>query len=205
MIRYKCLRGLGGMLAAHPELRLHPARLDAVVDRTLRASFRALHARVVLERGGREREERRTSSHKLLVELLRDKERFAIERLFRTLGLRYPAENFRRIYVGLTAGTADERSSARELLESLLPKQLGGAVLGLTDDVDAEQRLRGGAAIGPLGPDSYAALLLELTREPSATLRSLAVSHAREIGLDLAESVEASVPQTQAGGGTHAT
>ncbi len=192
MIRYKCLRGLGGMIDNNPALRLDSALLDIIVEHTLQASSRALRARVVLERG-----ESRTASQELLVALLRDKERFAIERLLRTLGLRYPAENFRRIQAGLTNGTEDERSSARELLESLLPKRLGRAVLALTDDVDAEQRLHAAAAVGSPGSEGYVELLGELVDEPSATLGALAATHAREIGLDI-ESLDAATPPARA-------
>jgi hypothetical protein len=62
-----------------------------------------LHWRGVLESGAREQPSRATPGHALLVQLLKDKEAQAIERLLRLLALQYRGEDFRDIYRGLRA------------------------------------------------------------------------------------------------------
>ncbi len=194
MVRYKTLRGLGRLIANDPSLPLDRGTLDEVTHRTATSCFRAVHWRSVLEQGAKQDPERRTSGHELLMQLLWDKERHSIERLFRTLSLRFRSEDVARIYDGLTSSSPSLRSSSRELLESTLPLRLGTAVLGLTDDVPANIRLDAGLAYYEPDRLDYVELLALLAVEPSPTLRSIATYHAAEIGLsveapaDLAEA-----------------
>jgi AAA family ATP:ADP antiporter len=183
MVRYKALRGLGRMVSKDPSLRLDEKALDEVIGRTVGAGFRRLHWRVTLEHGAEERPARRTTGHELLVQLLLDKERLLIERLFRMLGLRYRGENLARIYDGLESGDEKAQSSSRELLEGTLPPRLGEALLALIDDLPAAKRLAAGDSYYAPADLGYEELLAVLADEPSETLRCVAAYHAAEIGV----------------------
>ena len=108
---------------------------------TAEGVFRVLHWRGVLESGARELPARATPGHELLVQLLKDKEAQAIERLLRLLALQHRGEDFRDIYRGLRSRDARQRASSRELLENLLRPPLRNPILAIV-----ERGLRPGAA-----------------------------------------------------------
>jgi AAA family ATP:ADP antiporter len=183
MVRFRMIRGLGRIATDHPDVRLDAAVLKEATARTLEASFRLVHWRSVLEQGAREDPRRATRGHGLLLELLRDKEVQAVERLFRLLGLQYRSENLRQIHRGLRNTNAKVRSGSRELLENLLEPPLREAVLSLVDDAPAEARLVRAAHYYRASAMDYEAVLVTLLEAASETLQSLAAYHVGELGL----------------------
>jgi hypothetical protein len=142
-------------------------------------------AQIAKEKGAAEQPRRLTPAHSLIVMLLRDKERHAVERIFRLLGLIFRREDLRSIHRGLANANPKVRAGSRELLENLLAPPLRESVLGLVDDVADEGRLAG------LRPDlaraslEYEALLTLLGGGRRRTLGSLAGYHAGELGLTI--------------------
>lgn len=183
MVRYKILRGLGRLAAENPHLVLDGEVLRSGTERTLEAVFRLVHWRTVLARGAAEDPRRATPGHELLVELLRDKEAHAVERLFRLLGLQYRGEDFEKIYRGLRSSSAKVKAGSRELLENLIKGPLREPVLALVDDVPDTQRLARAASVFGAAPLGYDDLLARLIEEPGETVRCLAVYHVGELGL----------------------
>ena len=161
-----------------------PARLRRAATATAEGVFRLVHWRSVLERGTEARpEERATAGHGLLVQLLRDKEAQAVERLFRLLALLHRGEDFKGIYRGLRAADARARASSRELLENLLRPPLRGPVLAIVDEAPDEARLaRAGELYVPaaLGYEEVLGLILDRGGE---SLRCVAAHHVGELGL----------------------
>ena len=99
-MRYRILRGMN-RLAASPVVGFDPGLLRSATDATMSAVFRLVHWRSVLEQGAKARPGRSTPGHDLLVQLLRDKEEQAIERLFRLLGLRHRDEDLGEFQLGV--------------------------------------------------------------------------------------------------------
>jgi HEAT repeat protein len=192
MVRFKMLRGLNRLAAEHPDLELDAGILREATRRTLETLYRLLEWRLTVVEGAARQPERRTPGHELLVQLLRDKEVHAVERLFRLLGLQHRGEDFENIYRGLRSGNAKVRAGSRELLENLLLPPVREAVLALVDDIPDERRLLGaGTFYAPSGP-TYEALLATLLEEPGETLRCIAAYHVGELGLvGLRERLEA--------------
>jgi ATP/ADP translocase/HEAT repeat protein len=183
LVRFKILRALGRLAADHPEAALDKAVLREATERTINAAIELLYWRVNLVRGASEQPKRLTPAHSLIVMLLRDKERHAVERIFRLLGLAFRHEDLRSIHRGLANANPKARDGSRELLENLLAPPLRGSVLGLVDDVADDRRL---AALRPdLARTSleYEALLTLLSERGRHTLSSIAGYHARELGL----------------------
>ena len=119
MVRYKILRGLGRLAAENPHLALDAERAPRRGrSGRWRPIFRLVHWRTVLARGAADDPRRATPGHELLVELLRDKEAHAVERVFRLLGLQYRGEDFEKIYRGLRSserqGHGGQPRAARE-------------------------------------------------------------------------------------------
>lgn len=184
MVRFKILRGLNRLAADNPGLEFDRAVLAEASRRTAAAALKLLSWRVTLLRGAREQTRRATPGHGLLVDLLRDKEAHAVERLFRLLQLQQAGEDFRRIYRGLGSTLPKVRAGSRELIEHLVPSPVREALLALVDDAPEEQRL---APAGPLlssAPAAYEELLAALLDESSETVRCLAAYHVGELGLE---------------------
>lgn len=183
MVRFKILRGLNRLAADNPGLELDRATLATAAQRTAAAALKALSWRVTLQRGAGEAPGRATPGHGLLVDLLRDKESHAVERLFRLLQLQDPGEDYRRIYRGLTSASIKVRAGSRELLEHLVEPPLREALLALVDDAPEAQRLFHAGPLLEPAPAGYEELLAALLAESSETVRCLAAYHVGELGL----------------------
>lgn len=189
MVRYKILRALGSLRARYPELPLDWRILQEAVERTMSGVFQLLDWRVRLERMRGRLPELHPDVHELMVSTLRHKERHAIERLFRLLGLLNPQEEFDRIYQGLTSPRKNVQSSSRELLEATLHSPLRESVLGLLDgDLDDEDRLEFGEPYYRSDVRDYEDLLARLIERSGTALRCLAVYHAGQLRLRHLES-----------------
>jgi hypothetical protein len=183
MVRFRILRGLGRIVADQPRVPLDRTLLRAATAGTLEAAFRLVHWRLVLELGALEDRRRATPVHELLAALLRDKERHAVERLFRLLALRMRGENLEHIHRGLRSADPKLRASSRELLENLLRPPLRAPVLALVDEGAPSDRLAQTGGFYRATPLGYEELLAVLLDTPGDTLRTLAVQHASELGL----------------------
>ena len=182
-LRYKLLRALGRLVSDVPSIELDAAVLDGVVDDHLGQAFPNLHWVAVIEAGAAEVPARRTVGHRLLLELLLQRQSFAVERLFRVLGLRAPDDDFAQIYDSVHGDDPDARSAGRELLERLVPSRWRAAVLALLDDAPAADRLQSGAPYYTAEAISYDELLRTLAQHASDAVSSLATYHAIELGV----------------------
>jgi hypothetical protein len=183
VVRFKILRGLGRVVADSPSVALDRGLLERAVVGALEASFRLVHWRAVLEAGAREEPRRATAVHELLVALLRDKERHAIERLFRVLALQRRDGDLEDVYRGLRNVDPRLRASSRELLEHLVPGRVRGPILALVDDAPDVERLAAAAGFAPRERLDYERLLAALLAQPRETLRALTIRHVAELRL----------------------
>jgi AAA family ATP:ADP antiporter len=182
-VRYKLLRALGAVRSRKPGVRLDPAVLDEMIDRTMGRILQAIEWHTVLERQETRHPEWKTPVRGMLRDLVRDKENQAIERLFRLFGLRYPREDFQRIHRGVESGDRAAVASSRELLENALPARLRDAVLGLLDDVPGERRLAAGTRWHRPRRRDDADVFRALLDEDSPQLSCLVAYHVAETGL----------------------
>lgn len=196
-VRYKILRGLGRIRKDHPDVSIDPALLRTLVRRALEHTLLALDWRLATEEAHRRDPELATPTGELLVTALRDKESSGVERLFRLLGLLYPREDFRLLWVGLR-GDRKERAASSELLSHALSGGLRDAVVALVSDApDADRLARASAALSlePSHPD-YARRLAAMLEDPSEAVRCIAAHHIGELGLtDMIDLLEQAKPE----------
>jgi len=178
-VRYRILRGMN-RVAASPEAAFDGGRLRRATEATVEAIFQLVHWRLVL---GRSAPEPKTAGHELLVQLLRDKEAQALERLFRLLALQHRREDFKGIYRGLRSADPRARANSRELLENLLVPPLRGAVLAIVDETPDDARL--GRASGFYAPPAlaYEDILALMLDRGGESLRCIAAHHVGELRL----------------------
>lgn len=183
LVRFKLLRGLGRLSRENPRLQLDPDRLDQLVSGSLAGALRALHWKMVVTEHMASRPADLTPIADLLLSVLRDRERNAIERVSRCLGLMYPAEDFEEIYRGIRSGNRYAQSSGHELLAGLLRPPVREAVLALVSDEPDEERLAAGQDYYAPTESSYEQVLDAILERGGEALRSVAAYHAAELGL----------------------
>jgi AAA family ATP:ADP antiporter len=180
-VRYRILRALGRLKAAHPELALDGEVLGAAAEETLAMVFSLMSWRELLDRGARENPSRATQVHEMMLTLLWHRETLARERLFRLLSLLHPGQDLRSIYRGTRSAKRDLRASSRELLETLLEPPIRDPLLALVDDLPTREKLaRAGRYLPPMR-DDYEAVLMSLLDRGGVALRSLVAYHAGEL------------------------
>lgn len=122
------------------------------------------------------------AAHHLLVDLVRDKETHATQRLFLLLEL-LMREDFDDIWRGLRSKNARRRASSLELIENLVRPPMRQRVLALVGD---------GAR--PPSSLSYEDALREILARGGGTMRTLAEFRAAELGMDVAALRRSSPP-----------
>ncbi len=183
MVRYRSIVSLQLIVDQKPELKLDKKVLLSEISQTVSRAYRYVDRLVSLERGARVDPARATPGYKLLVDLLRDKERNAVGRLFRLLALAFPRQEFGSIYGSIESGRKDHKASALELIQNVLREPLRTAVIGLVDDVEDQQRLAQGAHFhAPLGL-SYDQVIAHILKSSSLVVRDLGAYHIAELCL----------------------
>ncbi len=139
VVRFKALRGLGGMLARQPRLGVSAVRLTRMLDKAI-ADIRTL---AEIERPlAQEKAEGHNQQlvHRLLVDFVAGRRSQALERLFRLLAIRFPQEDLYRIYGGLTSSDPQLRRQSKELLETVLRGPARVPTLGLLAFLEEEDQ-----------------------------------------------------------------
>jgi AAA family ATP:ADP antiporter len=197
VVIYKILRAVGRLKTNNPGIRLDLGTIDRLIDENLRVAFLAMDCRVSLGRIAGANAQFRTLSFGLLHELLLAEHQSAIERIFRLMQMKYPREDFTRMYRALRSERAAARASARELLQHTVKPPERDAVLGLLEEVSDEEKLTYGARFlqrdAQPPPDPKAVdprdLLRTLIVRGSSTVRAISEHYARELGFgDLAQA-----------------
>ncbi len=220
MLRFKLLRGLETLLLTRGEGKGLNVALAGAVDlepvrdefrRTLERSKALYLLESRLAAAQAEDPARATVGGELLREMFEDKRALATGRLFMMLGIVFPNEDFGLIHDGLRSSDPNERASAAELLETLLPRDVAKPILRLaragaarvpepaTDEKrpseqagppevaerSEKKKSESGAGSGP--SIDYDRLIREIVRDSSRTLRAIALYHAGELGIDMSD------------------
>jgi AAA family ATP:ADP antiporter len=181
MVRYKILRALGPLLSGPVGDQVDKSPLLLAVTRTIRRVMQNLHWQTWLEQGRETEPARQTCGSELLLQLLKDKERLALQRVFRMLFLIQPEENFRDIWTGLQSTSRRDRASSIELLDNILGPQLRVTVGALVGSGSVRERLeKSGSDLAGVRLE-YSELLAQIEGDQSRVLGGLAMYHAAEI------------------------
>jgi AAA family ATP:ADP antiporter len=181
-VRFKILRALIKLRRQHPKLSLDEAPLRRAAETTLDHAEELRKWKIGLTTNSRPQSaasiDPLQAAHHLLVDLVRDKEQHATQRLFMLLELLY-AEDFEDIERGLRSKKPKTRASSLELVENIVQPPLRTRVLGLVGD-DASARIEA---------PRYEAVLREMLSRGGSTMRTLAEYRAIELGIDPTEIV----------------
>jgi len=177
--RFRTLRALNQLRRTHPRLPLDRAALETALELELRSVFRNRTLRLAGVALGIGRSEARTPAGTLLLDLLRDRERRAIERAFRMVGLLFPGGRLEQVYLGVRSEDRRRQGAAREVLVELLPARWREPVLALLEPEVLLPAYSTGGPGPPPTPESFVAALLD---QSSEVVRLLTPCLAREQG-----------------------
>ncbi len=173
---FKLLRALGRMRADNPRLVIAPAPVRDYVRRAVADAARYTAFADELVAFGMHA----SPMGRLIEELLAEKRRASIERVFRGLGILHPRAGLRSAHDAIVHGDEDRRGAAREILDTVVSPELRMALLAVLDDMPPDQRRTrlGRLAPGPFA--SYEALAAALLADPSESLRCVVAYHVGE-------------------------
>jgi len=173
-IAYKLLRALGRMRADQPHLALDPEPLREYLRHEVREAARY----AVLRDDFAAARERPSRSRTLIGELLLEKHRASVEHVFRALGILFPEAGLRSAHDALTSSDPARHAAAREIVESIAPADIRGALLAVMDGGADRREQLGALAPGPYR--DHEALLAALLADASESLRCVVAYHVAE-------------------------
>lgn len=171
-LRYKSLRGLG-RLVARRAASADPARVLPLIERNLTEHLRLAAARRALTL----RLDAPPLSGVLLLGLLEDKMRQALERTLRLIQILHPREDFRRVYHGLLSEDGRSRIAATEILEV--------TSLGYGEQIQGLLRQLGDRKLAPSAEPPHTELtsLSDLLTDPDPLISALSAAYAKDLGI----------------------
>ncbi len=200
-VRYKILRALVRLRRQEPSLRLDESALTRAAELTLDHAAELRRWSAALSAGSDEPPEEPEvpapggptapkaphdaaadplrAAHHLLVDLVRDKEVHATQRVFLLLELIYK-EDFEDVWRGLRSQNARRRASSQELVENIVKPPLRVRVLELVGDAPKSTR-------PVLADDAYETALRDILARAGSTMRTLAEYRAIELGMDVGD------------------
>ncbi len=135
-VRFNILRQVCRLRTAQPDLPLDEEPLRAFASDTVTRAFELIGWRLAV------RALPASPGYDILVELLREKELHAMERLFLALETLHPEEDLRAVYSAIVSPDSGRREASLEVLGEVLEGELRERILALVDDLPDEERLR---------------------------------------------------------------
>jgi HEAT repeat protein len=168
-MRYRVVKALNKLRRRYPNLEIDGGVVDAAFVDEAREYYHLLAAAALHRQHGDE----------FLSRALEERLVYTLERIFRLLGLRYPADDVYNAYLGLVGDARPRRSSAVELLDNVLDAGSKRYLLPIIDRVsEAATIARGGELFG-VGAATRDDSLVRLIAGRDPWLRACAVFTAR--------------------------
>ena len=181
LIRFKILRALERLVVSAP-VNLDKKRIEDGLRRTLLEYLRLLSMYVPVKEGLRSTEGARLKSGELLVGLMEDKLKQALDRAFRYLHLQHRSEDLRSVAVAVRSNDRRLRAQALEYLDALTVDASVSEVRALlrlvADDLPDNERVARAAPFLRRRIVRYHEALSQLVRDPDEALASIAAYHA---------------------------
>jgi AAA family ATP:ADP antiporter len=185
LVRYRALLALGRITATR-KLTVDRVRVERIAYANLVEYFRLLGLREPFVGRPAPDRSRHGTTLRLLLGLLDDKLRQALERTFRLLQVAHPRHDIRRVRLACESRDNRLRANASEFLDALLrrsdQRRLRELLLVEIDDLSAEERLaRGSELVAMPRPATREAALATMSRDRDAALAALASLHAATV------------------------
>ena len=154
-VRYKALRGLN-RLVADTDVRVHLDKLERRTQIELAEYLRMLSFWVPLHKALARLDVSQKQSAELLLSLLEDKQKQALERAFRLLQIAHPRESIQGVSEALRSDDRRVRARAQEYIDALTLAsgltEVRSMLRIVSDDLPPEERVRRARPVHRSGP-----------------------------------------------------
>jgi AAA family ATP:ADP antiporter len=141
VVRFQVLRGLNRLRANFPMLKFNEKPIEKKLLEEVHSymnTLTLLYARSQFEKNGKHpalstNTERVKEAQTLLIRALEEKSGKNLGRIFRLLGLRYPAKDIYNAYLGIVSNKQDIRANAVEFLDNVLDSGLKKILIPLVE------------------------------------------------------------------------
>jgi hypothetical protein len=173
-LRYEVIKALNKVRTRDPALLPSRANITDLLDSELIGYYRSFQILAALDQqDGRLQP---SAERELVASALRERMAQEFERLFRLLGLLYPARDIHNAYVGLTSERPQLRANSLEVLEHLLtPDLYRRLVAGVDPDSTPAERLDFARRLCRTGVNSRIEALRILLYSEDGWLRTCAI------------------------------
>jgi len=172
-MRYRVVKARNKLRRRYPNLGIDGARVHAAFVDEAREYYAILGA------AAQRRTHRGRASDRLLSRALGERLDYTLERMFRLLGLRYPADDVYNAYLGVVSAARERRSSAVELLDNVLDSASKRYLLPIIDGGSEAATLARGRELFEVDAGTGDDSLERLIRGSDAWLRACALLCAR--------------------------
>ncbi|UCH83504.1 MAG: HEAT repeat domain-containing protein, partial [Candidatus Latescibacterota bacterium] len=166
--KFHVIKALNALRARYPELRFVHKSLNTVLLRETESYYTILQILHLTDHPN-------TPADKLLAKALEEKIDQNLERIFRLLGLRYPARDIYSAYLGIVSTKKDLRANAIEFLDNILKKDLKKYIFPIMDNIDDEVKIRKGRELFGIQFEDINEALSYLIKGRDPWLRSCAI------------------------------
>ena len=137
-LEYLLIKALNRLRTSGADLHFEQSRVDAVLERAIKAYYEIFQVAQIYQEGGGGR------AVQLLRKVLQEKREQTLKRIFRFLGLQYPPQDMYHAYLGLVNGQPRLRASALEFLDNVLHRNVKELLLPLLDFPSPESAIEHG-------------------------------------------------------------
>jgi AAA family ATP:ADP antiporter len=174
-LRYEVIKALNKVRTRDPALLPSRANITDLLDSELIGYYRSFQILAALDQQGGGLQPS-PESEPLVASALRERMAQEFERLFRLLGLLYPARDIHNAYVGLTSERPQLRANSLEVLEHLLaPDLYRRLAAGVDPDSTTAERLDFARRLCRTGVNSRIEALRILLHSEDGWLRTCAI------------------------------
>jgi len=204
-VRYKAIRGLN-RLVADTDVRVNLDKVERRTQIELAEYLRMLSFWVPLHRTLSRLDVNQKQSAELLLSLLEDKQKQALERAFRLLQIAHPRESIQGVADALRSDDRRVRAQAQEYIDALTLAsgltEVRSMLRIVSDDLPSEERVRRADQYIESAPTDAGEALRALIRERDESVAGLAAYHALNLGEESLKEEVVTVSQERPLGGS---
>jgi AAA family ATP:ADP antiporter len=142
-LRYEIIKALNKLRARDPQLKFGKKRIDSQIEKECE-NFRKNLTSLTIESNISQNVNPESKingnayslqkSRKLLIRALRERLDHSLERIFRLLGLKYPARDIYNAYLSISSGRTHLKANAIEFLDNVLDPGLKNSIIPIVEN-----------------------------------------------------------------------
>jgi len=168
-IRYRIVKALNRLRQRYPDLRIKEEAIDDAFVEETKIYYE------ILQISSMQKSNNTSEAEALLARALDERLNLNLERIFRLLGLNYPAKDIYNAYLGIVSPYKDRHASAVEFLDNVVGKNVKKYLLPIIDRISEAVAIKRGQELFGLEVKTRDDALLKLIDGSDAWLKTCAI------------------------------